>query len=114
MMKKINAIAQAKLIALLYGGASAAECMEETGLHRLTVNEYVRALRSEEICYIQRWSEDTLGRMSVAIHKLGEGKDAKRIPKSKKVRNQQLSARHKQAKLLGLIACSTPTNPEST
>jgi predicted ArsR family transcriptional regulator len=76
---KINAITQAQLIkAMLDGTLTCQELAEETGLHYVTVLQYTRELHAAGAAHICLWEKDTLGRDSVKVYKIGEGKDAKR------------------------------------
>lgn len=76
---KVNALTQAKLIKLLLDGTrSCQELADETGLHYVTVLDYTRYLHREGAAYIVEYQQDTLGRDSIKVFKLGAGKDAKR------------------------------------
>lgn len=111
---KLNAMLQGRLIAMLWHGATVAELADETGLHRLTINEYIEGLRKAEICFVGRWMPDTRGRLSVAEHKLGEGKDAKRTPVPRKQITANFRQRQRDAQLLGLTCASDLITTEHT
>ncbi len=78
-IKKINAFTQAHLIKMLLDGAyNCQELAEETGLHYVTVLEYLRELRRAGAAHINAWEKDSRGRDVIKVYKLGAGKDAKR------------------------------------
>jgi len=87
---KINAISQAQLIkAMLNGTLTCQELAEETGLHYVTVLQYTRELHAAGAAHICCWEKDILGRDSIKIYMIGEGKDAKR---------QRMTAAQRQAR----------------
>lgn len=103
-------LALAHLFSLLVDGANATEIQEETGLQCTTIYPYINALRSKGVCYIAGWNEDTGGRISLAVHKIGRGK--KDVPKplprrlSREMVNQRQRERYRRerdAKRLGLL-----------
>lgn len=78
---RISHLSSALLMATLYSGAhTLAELAEESGLHPITVGQYVRALRKQGICYIAGWSEDTRGRLTRAEYRFGAKPDVARPP----------------------------------
>lgn len=92
---KINAICQAQLIKLLLDGVyTCYELADQTGLHYVTVLQYTRELYLAGAVHICAWEKDTLGRESVKVYKIGEGKDAKR----KKLTPAQRQANHRKRK----------------
>lgn len=78
-IRKINAIAQAKLISLMIDGLLSPMALSaETGLHYVTVLQYTRELWLAGAAYIDHFEADTRGRDVIKIYKIGRGKDAKR------------------------------------
>jgi DNA-binding IclR family transcriptional regulator len=103
---KVNAIAFSLLIELLMeGDYTSAELVEETGLHSITIYDYLRALRKRKLLHIARWETDTRGRCCVKVYKLGRGVDAKKQTVSPSEKSRRYRARKRQATLLGI------TNP---
>ena len=102
---KINAISQARLIALLLEGIyTCRELAEETGLHYVTVLQYTRELHRAGAAHIARWEKDERGRDNLKIYRIGAGKDARR---------QRLTAAQRQARCRAkkkLRALSDPFN----
>ena len=93
---KINAYSQAQLIKLLLiGDMTCAELSEETGLHVMTVWDYVRELHRAKAAHIARWDTDARGRYCVRVFKLGEGQDARRPSLTSVERNQRYRDRIK-------------------
>jgi predicted ArsR family transcriptional regulator len=54
------------------------ELAEATGLHCVTVQQYMRELRRADAAHISAWEKDSRGRDVIKVYKLGAGKDAKR------------------------------------
>lgn len=102
---KINAISQAKLIALMLEGIyTCRELAEETGLHYVTVLQYTRELHRAGAAHIARWDKDERGRDNLKIYQVGQGKDARR----QRLTAAQRQARHRAKKKL--YAMSDPFN----
>lgn len=81
---KINAISFAKMCRLMMPGIYTMEQLaEKTGLHKVTVMHYARELYREEVCHIAQYAIDPLGRPNAIVYKLGAGKNAKRVSKSR-------------------------------
>ena len=99
---KINAFTSAHLMYLLLDGdRTIDELSEETGLHRITVERYLRALHARGAAFIHRWDPNRQGRHVIKIYKLGRGKDAPRVRltaaergarRRAKVKSQQMAA----------------------
>lgn len=76
---KVNALTQAQLIKLLLEGTYNCRALAEmTGLHYITVLQYTRALYAAGAAHISSWDQDSRGRESIRVYKLGPGQDAKR------------------------------------
>lgn len=81
---KINAISFAKMCRLMIPGIYTMEQLaEKTGLHKVTVMHYARELYREQVCHIAQYALDPLGRQNAIVYKLGAGKDAERVSKSR-------------------------------
>jgi len=78
-MIKMNAVLQAHLIRMLCDGpCTIQEIADETGLHYMTVQVYLRELRQAGAAHIAAWEKDSRGRDQIKVYGLGVGKDAKR------------------------------------
>jgi len=89
-MIKVNAMSQAKMIRMLLDGEySCQDLAQETGLHYVTVQAYMRALHKEGAAYIARFEKDSRGRDAIKVYTLGDGVDAKR---------QKMTSAQRQAK----------------
>lgn len=76
---KVNAMSQAKLIALMLEGVYTCEQLaEETGLHYVTVLQYTRELHRAKAAHISSWEKDSRGRDAIKVYQIGKGRDAKR------------------------------------
>ena len=105
---RVNALAQAHLVRLLLeGDVTCHDLAEEAGLHYATVLQYVlqyvRALRKVGVVHVTGWLPDSLGRHTTMVLRLGKGKDAPRVRKTKAEKMQQYHKRQRDAKLLGLV-----------
>jgi DNA-binding IclR family transcriptional regulator len=77
---KVSAITYAQLIKHLdHGDMTCEELAEATGLHKLTVYHYCKALHEAGAIHIARFEPDVNGRHTIKVYKLGEAKDAKRV-----------------------------------
>jgi predicted ArsR family transcriptional regulator len=91
--RKVSHVALAKTLKLLLSGpATAHEISEETGLHIVTAQEWMRCLRKEQCVHISGWLPDGLGRDTTAVYQLGKGNDKARH----KLTAAQRQARHRQ------------------
>lgn len=105
IVRKVNTVAQAHMIKLLLDGpANCNEIAEHTGLHRVTVSEYMRALHRVGAAHIHMYEKDGLGRDSIKVYALGPGKDAKRARLSSVARSQRNRDRKRQAQELAVAA----------
>ncbi len=92
---KVNAMAQAKLIALMLDGVyTCKQLAEETGLHYVTVLQYARELHRAKAAHISSWEKDSCGRDAIKIYKIGRGRDAKR----ERMTDAQRQARYRAKK----------------
>lgn len=76
---KMSAVLQARLIKMLCDGpCMIGEIVDETGLHYMTVQVYLRELYRVGAAHIAGWERDVRGRDVIKVYALGPGKDAKR------------------------------------
>lgn len=105
-MVKLSAFTNARLIlALIPGDLTIADLVDETGLHRVTIERYCKEMHKVGAVHVVRWEPDARGRHNVKIYKLGLGKDARRVRMSDAERRQRardkLNAQRMQAVLAG-------------
>lgn len=105
-IRKINAIAQARLIFLMLDGTcSCAELAEETGLHYVTVLQYTRELYRAGACHVAGYAQDATGKHNVRLYKIGSKRDAERPARLTSAQRQaQYRKRQRDTALLGLRA----------
>lgn len=79
---KVGAMTYALLIKTLMTKpcCTRADLVEVTGLHPLTVGDYVRSLREAGVIHIAAWATDSMGRRRVEVYGWGQGDDAVRAP----------------------------------
>ena len=100
---KVNALTFSILVKLLYEGTRTCyELAEETGLHQLTVYDWVREMHRQGIIHICMWEGE--GRSSMRIFKMGPGKDAPRPIKERSRIHAEYRARQKAKTLLQRMA----------
>jgi len=103
-LRKVNHRTMAQTLKLLLDGpATAHEVAEHTGIHLITAQEWMRALRKEGVVHIGGWLADSLGRDVTAVYQLGKGKDKPRHKFTHAERQARHRARKKQAALDKLI-----------
>lgn len=96
-MAKINPQRFAHLMYLLQRGTfSRVELAERTGLHPLTVGDYLRDLHKQGVVYVRQWDQDAQGRHTIARYTLGMSNDvAKPAAQSRFEIYQRYRARRK-------------------
>lgn len=103
---KVNALTFSILVKLLYEGTrNCYELAEDTGLHVLTVYDWVREMHRQGIIHICMWEGE--GRSSVRIFKMGPGKDAPRPIKERSRIHAEYRARKKAMQVLHRMAGQT-------
>ena len=82
-----------------------AELAEETGLHYITVREWVREMHRQGIVRVAAWVENTRGHRRIEAFMFGEGADAKKPrPKSGAQRTREYIARKAAREAPSLVA----------
>ena len=100
-MIKINAMMFAKMMKMLMdeSGQSIYDIVDETGLHYITVQRYLRELYKEKVVYIRAWQKDAHGRDAIRIYAIGSREDARR----KRLTGAERQARSRRKReMLGL------------
>lgn len=106
-MMKINAYSQAQMIKLMLDGPhNAQDLAEATGLHYVTVQEYLRELRRAGAAHISAWEKDSRGRDVIKVYSLGAGKDKKRERLTGAERQERSRAKRKAAQMAQVMAGS--------
>ena len=86
---------------MLDGTLTCAELAEATGLNKLTVYDYTRALHKEGVIHICDW--DGEGRNQSKIYRLGPGTDLRRPHKPRKKVYADYKARQKAKRMQAKI-----------
>lgn len=93
---KIGAVSYAKLMRLLLDGIyTCKELAEDTGLHYVTVCNYVRALYKEGVIHIADYEKDRRGIENAPIYKVGRGEDKKRFKMTDSQKKQKILGKEK-------------------
>jgi predicted ArsR family transcriptional regulator len=107
VVRKINAVTQARLIKLLLEGVYTCDQLaEETGLHVVTVYQYTRELHRFGAAHIASWEKDSRGRDVIKVYKLGAGRDAKREKLTPAQRQARTREKRKAQELAQVMAGS--------
>ena len=107
-MARVGHMTLAKTLSyLLDNPATAQDICAYTGIHLVTAQEWMRALRKERTVYISAWEPDTKGRDVTPVYTLGRGRDAQRRRKSR----AQIAADYRARKKLKDIATALTTQP---
>lgn len=89
-MIRINALSFAKLVkAIIEDDLTVQQLVDDTGLHYVTVQRYMRALHREGVIHICGWEKDSRGRDAIRVYRFGPGRDAKRKRKPGAVRAKE-------------------------
>jgi DNA-binding transcriptional ArsR family regulator len=92
-MTKVGHAALAKTLKLLLEGPVTAQKISEvTGVHLLTAQEWMRALRKEGVVHVGDWIADRLERDITPVYVLGPGPDKER----RRLTTAQRQARYRE------------------
>lgn len=107
---RISHLTTAKVIkTLLEGPSTAHELVAASGLHLVTVYEFMRTMRRLKIAHISAWDPDKLGRDCIAVFSIGPGKDAKRRAQTRAQIAKRYRERRTQRQMVAAISSqSTP------
>jgi hypothetical protein len=98
VQRRVGHMVLAKTLALLQArDVTARLLVERVGIHLVTAQEWLRALKKERTIHICGWMQDSLGRDTTAIFRLGQGIDVPR----KKLTSAQRQARYRERKSRG-------------
>jgi predicted ArsR family transcriptional regulator len=112
---KMSAILQAHLIKMLCDGpCTIQEIADETGLHYMTVQVYLRELYKAGAAHIAAWEKDSRGRDVVKVYALGPGNDAKRRKMTAAERQAACRARRLERTALHALAQPSLSASSST
>lgn len=93
---KVNQETYARLFRMLLDDpVTTSELVEETGLHRVTAQSLMRALKKHGVVHVCAWEPDKLGRDRIAVYKLGAGRDRPR----RRLSDTEKQARHRAKKM---------------
>ena len=94
---KVNAHSFALMMhCLSFDDPSRSEIVEATGLHPVTVGEYLRALKRAKVIHVSSWDGDAKGAMTIARYRIGNRVDAKKPPPTTAVQRQQAHRERKK------------------
>lgn len=96
-MNKVNQDTYAKVFKLLLARPiTAYEAVEQTGIHIVTAQSLMRALKKNSVVHVYSWRQDDMGRDATPVYVLGEGLDKPR----RKLTDAQRQRRYKEKKML--------------
>lgn len=80
---RLNAVMFAMLVEeMVSGPCTIPGLIEATGLHHKTIRGALKALHDRNLAHVSGYDKDCRGRAIVPVWSFGEGRDAKRKPKS--------------------------------
>ncbi len=94
---KVSHAVLAKTFALLRDGALTAQRLSNaTGVHVVTAQDWLRALKEEKTVHIGSWLPDSKGRDAIPVYELGDDKDEPR----RRMTRAEISRRYRQRQKL--------------
>lgn len=94
---KVNHVVLAKTFGLLQAGPVTAQLLAvTTGVHLVTAQDWLRALREEKAVHIGSWLPDSKGRDAIPVYELGDDKDEPR----RRMTRAEISRRYRQRRKL--------------
>jgi hypothetical protein len=94
---KVSHAVLARTFALLRDGALTAQRLSrETGVHVVTAQDWLRALKEEKAVHIGSWLPDSKGRDATPVYELGDDKDEPR----RRMTRAEISRRYRQRQKL--------------
>lgn len=105
-MAKVNHAAIARALRLLQTQelVTSHEVAEETGLHTVTAQEFMRTLRKFKVVYVASWEKDRLGRDCTPVYCLGDKRD---VPRARMTPAQRTERYRKKKELEMWLRLST-------
>lgn len=102
--------------ALINGESTVFELHYETGLAMNTIRKLLMIMKRRKLIHIASWSQDSVGRFTLAVYKLGDKRDAKRPPRQ--TATQRSAARRERIRLarihnLGAPSCTVSPSPNN-
>ncbi len=102
---KLNAMLFARMVKmLLYDNPTTQDICDELGFAPTTVQRYLNEIRKERALHVKDWLPDQRGADTIAVWKLGRGRDAPRRPKTRAQIMEAYRQRKKQQALLQRMA----------
>lgn len=102
--RKVSYQVLAKTMQLLTSGPiTAHELSEHVGIHLVTAQEWLRALRKERVVYISGWLPDKMGRDATAVYAAGNKPDKPRGKLTPAERARRYREKQKQLKQQAMI-----------
>ena len=81
---------------LMHGTVTAKQLSSHTGVHLVTAQEWLRALKSGAIIHVVGWLQDSLGRDAIPVYGMWEGADKPRAKLSRAEISKRYRARQKE------------------
>ena len=99
-----NMLAWSKLVkALVEGDCRSSDLVTVTGLSRLTVYKYLKALRRQGAAHICSYDRDARGQDKWMVWRLGPGKDAQPRKQSPEEKNRKMRERLQILRLMAVV-----------
>ena len=99
---KLNAVMFSMMLEELLSGPTTAQGLADyTGMHLITVQRTIRAMRRRKVLHVAGWEKDVNGRYVIRVFGLGPGHDVKAPIKTRLEMNREWRARKARAALVG-------------
>lgn len=82
---------------LMSGTVTAKQLSSHTGVHLVTAQEWLRALKIAQTVHVVDWLPDTLGRDAVPVYGMGAGADKPRAKQSRAAISKRYRERIKES-----------------
>lgn len=103
-MYKVNQDTYARVFRMLLDDPiTAHEAAEETGMHVVTAQSLMRALKKHKVVHVVSWEADSLGRDTTPVYKLGRGRDKPRRKMTASERQARCRAKKREMALTMLM-----------
>jgi hypothetical protein len=95
-VKVSHAVLAQTMQLLMQGTVTAQQLCSHTGVHLITAQEWLRALRIAKTVHVVGWLPDSLGRDATPVYGMGEGTDKPRAKMSRAEISKRYRERHKE------------------
>ena len=96
-VKISHAVLAQTLQLLMHGTVTAQQLSSHTGVHLVTAQEWLRALKDAQTVHVVGWLQDSLGRDATPVYGMGEGANKPRAKQSRAAISKRYRERIKES-----------------